>query len=84
MEEKGKPLVNSCSFAGIRPIMVDLPYPPIQVRERIMLTPIFLVLIIAGQSLRCLPLRSILITKTVYPVKSAQWQKQFWGLQWQK
>lgn len=34
MEEKGKPLVNSCSFAGIRPIMVDLPYPPIQVRER--------------------------------------------------
>lgn len=23
-------LVNTCSFAGIRPAMVDLPYPPIQ------------------------------------------------------
>ena len=31
MEKKTKPLANTCSFAGIRPIMVDLPYPPIQV-----------------------------------------------------
>lgn len=31
MEEKAKPMVNTCNFAGIKPIMVDLPYPPIQV-----------------------------------------------------
>lgn len=29
MEEKA--LVNTCNFSGIRPIMVDLPYPPTQV-----------------------------------------------------
>jgi len=34
MEEKASPLVNTCSFSGIRPIMVDLPYPPIQVKEK--------------------------------------------------
>lgn len=34
MGNANKPLTNSCSFAGIKPIMVDLPYPPIQVRER--------------------------------------------------
>lgn len=34
MEEKKFPLTNTCSFAGLKPIMVDLPYPPIQVRER--------------------------------------------------
>ncbi|WWR15689.1 ferritin-like domain-containing protein [Lachnospiraceae bacterium JLR.KK008] len=35
MEEKGRPavnkFVNTCSFAGVKPIMVDLPYPSIQV-----------------------------------------------------
>ena len=34
MEEQERALSNSCSFAGIRPVMVDLPYPPIQVKER--------------------------------------------------
>ena len=34
MEEKASPIVNTCSFAGIKPIMVDLPYPPIQVKEK--------------------------------------------------
>lgn len=32
MEANQKTLVNSCSFAGVKPIMVDLPYPEIQVR----------------------------------------------------
>lgn len=32
--EKKTSLTNSCSFAGVRPAMVDLPYPPIEVRER--------------------------------------------------
>lgn len=27
-------IVNNCSFAGVQPIMMDLPYPPIQVREK--------------------------------------------------
>ncbi|MCI9144434.1 MAG: rubrerythrin family protein [Lachnospiraceae bacterium] len=27
-------IANTCSFAGVRPIMVDLPYPEIQVREK--------------------------------------------------
>lgn len=34
MEEKSKMLANSCSFANIKPAMVDLPYPPIQVKEQ--------------------------------------------------
>lgn len=33
MEEKERPLVSPCNFAGVRPIMVELPYPPIQVQE---------------------------------------------------
>ncbi len=31
MEER---IENDCNFAGVRPIMVDLPYPPLQVSER--------------------------------------------------
>lgn len=30
---EGKCLENTCSFGGMKPIMVDLPYPPIRVRE---------------------------------------------------
>lgn len=33
MEKNEACLKNTCSFAGVRPIMVDLPYPPIQVRR---------------------------------------------------
>lgn len=33
MSEK-TPLTNECSFMGIRPIMMDLPYPPIQVTNQ--------------------------------------------------
>jgi len=29
--EESKRRVNSCSFAGVRPIMMDLPWPPIEV-----------------------------------------------------
>ena len=36
MEEKciTGSFINTCSFAGIKPIMVDLPYPPIRVQGR--------------------------------------------------
>lgn len=35
MEEKvNSSLVNTCNFSSVRPIMVDLPYPPIQVQEK--------------------------------------------------
>lgn len=34
MENKQKPLTNTCSFVGMKPIMMDLPYPPIQVKEK--------------------------------------------------
>ncbi len=34
MENKGNTLVNDCSFMGIKPIMMDLPYPAIQVRGK--------------------------------------------------
>ncbi len=34
MGEKDGPLTNSCSFANVKPIMMDLPYPPLQVEER--------------------------------------------------
>lgn len=32
LEEKKNPFINTCNFAGIRPVMADLPYPPVQVR----------------------------------------------------
>lgn len=31
MEEKGNVLVNTCNFMDVKPIMMDLPYPPVQV-----------------------------------------------------
>ena len=34
MEKNKFQLINTCNFAGARPIMADLPYPPIQVREK--------------------------------------------------
>lgn len=34
MEQKKNPLSIDCNFAGVRPIMMDLPYPPTQVREK--------------------------------------------------
>lgn len=34
MEEKKNPLTNTCNFINVKPIMMDLPYPSIQVRER--------------------------------------------------
>lgn len=34
MEEKENGLVNTCSFSNVRPIMVDLPYPPIRVQGK--------------------------------------------------
>ena len=32
MEERENILVNTCSFAGVKPVMVDLPYPPAEIR----------------------------------------------------
>lgn len=34
MEEKTGHIVNTCSFAGIKPIIMGLPYPTIQVKEK--------------------------------------------------
>lgn len=34
MEEKTKQLASTCNFASVKPIMMDLPYPEIRVRER--------------------------------------------------
>ena len=34
MEENRSLLTNSCSFVDVKPIMVELPYPPIQVEEK--------------------------------------------------
>lgn len=35
MTEKPTTVIsNSCSFSGVRPAMADLPYPPIQVKEK--------------------------------------------------
>ncbi len=34
MENKERNFVNNCSFAGVKPAMAELPYPPIQVRQK--------------------------------------------------
>lgn len=31
MGENGKPIVNDCNFANVKPAIMELPYPPIQV-----------------------------------------------------
>lgn len=33
MEENRSVLTNSCSFMNVKPTMIELPYPPIQVKE---------------------------------------------------
>lgn len=34
MEEKKSPLTSDCNFMSVKPIMMDLPYPPLRVSER--------------------------------------------------
>lgn len=34
MNEKKSPLSGNCSFINVKPILVDLPYPPNQVKEK--------------------------------------------------
>lgn len=34
MEQNMKPIVNTCNFAGVKPAMMDLPYPPTQVKSQ--------------------------------------------------
>ena len=34
MEEKWGLLTNSCSFVNVKPLMIEWPYPPIQVKEK--------------------------------------------------
>ena len=34
MDEKSNFFVNTCDFMSVRPIMEDLPYPPVQVRNK--------------------------------------------------
>ena len=34
MEEKKNVLMNDCNFRDVQPIMMDLPYPPIKVKEK--------------------------------------------------
>lgn len=35
MDESMKKIVSNCDFSGVKPAMMDLPYPPVQVREKI-------------------------------------------------
>ena len=34
MEEAKTPITSPCSFAGIQPILMDLPYPPVMITEK--------------------------------------------------
>lgn len=34
MEDKKNPLTNNCSFMNVKPIMMELPYPPTRVQEQ--------------------------------------------------
>jgi len=34
MEENVKKIISGCDFSGVKPAMMDLPYPPLQVREK--------------------------------------------------
>ena len=85
MEEMKNAQVNMCNFMDVKPIMMDLPYPPIQVKEKkSVLCPSVKHRVIVAPYRKCLQSRSTLITKTVWQVKNVPWQKQFLELQWQK
>ena len=34
MEERNSAFVNECNFMGVKPIMMELPYPTLKVREK--------------------------------------------------
>lgn len=34
MDESMKKIVSNCDFSGVKPAMMDLPYPPVQVQEK--------------------------------------------------
>ena len=34
MESCEKKIVSGCDFSGVKPAVMDLPYPPVQVREK--------------------------------------------------
>lgn len=34
MEKNRSMLTNSCSFMNVKPLMIELPYPPIQIKEK--------------------------------------------------
>ena len=34
MNEKENPVVNACNFMNVKPIMMELPYPPTKVKEK--------------------------------------------------
>lgn len=38
MESCDKKIVSGCEFSGVKPAVMDLPYPPVQVREKIRIT----------------------------------------------
>lgn len=84
MEEMKNAQVNMCNFMDVKPIMMDLPYPPIQVKEKNPSYAHLLSIDYCGPYRKCLQSRSTLIMKTVWQVKNVPWQKQFLELQWQK
>lgn len=78
MEQNKACLTNTCSFAGIKPIMMDLPYPPIQVRRENPAYANLLGMDYCGPVSECPRLPSISTMKTAFLMKDAPWQRHFW------
>ena len=73
MQENENILPDTCNFRDVQPIMMNLPYPPIQVRKKNK------VLTIAVPYRRCQRSHSISITKIVSPAEIATWQRPSLG-----
>ena len=84
MEENATQLVNHCSFAGIRPIMVDLPYPPIQAEQKNPVYANLLSIDYCGSVSEMSAITSTSIMKTGFPVKNVLWQKPSWESPWRR
>lgn len=79
MQENENILPDTCNFRDVQPIMMNLPYPPIQVRKKNKDYANILSLTIAVPYRRCQRSHSISITKIVSPAEIATWQRPSLG-----
>lgn len=80
MERNEACLTNTCSFAGVKPIMVDLSYPPIQVRRENPAYANLLGMDYCGPVSELSAITQYINNENAFPAKNVRWQRHFWEL----